>query len=46
MGMGAGAITFALLALGTSGGARITAIVIAVGLGIATSIIEIGGGGH
>jgi hypothetical protein len=40
MGIGAGAITFALLALGTSGGARMSAIIMAMGLGIATVIIE------
>jgi hypothetical protein len=40
MGIGAAAITFALLALGTSGGARTSAIIMAMGLGIATAIIE------
>ena len=44
MGMGAGAITFALLALGTSGGARIMAIVMAMMLAIAATVIEAGGG--
>jgi len=44
MGIGAGAITFALLALGTSGGARMWCIVMAVGLGAVTTIVEAGGG--